>query len=69
MTKMEECILQSVSAEKTTFYIDISRGTDMWAGEIIVRLRENHKKIKLVGIIPYEKQSDEWSGATRFLIS
>ena len=61
MTKMEECILQAMSAEKTTFCIGMSRGIDMWAGEIIVKLRENHKKIKLVGVIPYEKQSDEWS--------
>lgn len=61
MTKMEECILQIVKAGKTTFYIGMSSRIDMWAGKIIVRLRESHKKIKLVGVIPYEKQSDEWS--------
>lgn len=59
MTKMEECILQIVKAGKTTFYIGMSSRIDMWAGKIIVRLRESHKKIKLVGVIPYEKQSDE----------
>lgn len=61
MMKIEECILQAINADKTTFYIGMARGTDMWAGETIIKLREKYKKVKLIGIIPYEKQYNDWN--------
>ena len=49
----------------TTFLTGMARGTDMWAAETVLQLREvfPHGKIQLWAIVPYVKQAVSWNEA------
>lgn len=47
----------------TTFLTGMARGTDLWAAETVLQLREVFPKIQLWAIIPYAKQAASWNQA------
>lgn len=43
-----------------SFYTGMARGTDMWAAEIVLKLREKYSDIRLTAVVPFTEQADEW---------
>lgn len=39
----------------------MSRGTDLWAADIIIHLRRYNHNLKLIGMIPYDGFDEKWS--------
>ena len=50
--KLEQAILQAISDGFTTFISGTARGVDIWAAEIVLRLRTSGKPIKLICASP-----------------
>jgi len=57
------------------FYVGGALGTDLWAGEILLRLKEQpeYRDIELVVVLPFEGHDAEWDAGSRsrlrFLLS
>ena len=60
-------IKNAVNDGITTFITGMSKGTDLYAGEIIVDMRDKNKAIKLICISPYKGYGYEWSTAWKQL--
>ena len=44
----------------TTFITGMACGTDIWAGRIVVRLKDRFPDIRLIAAIPFPEFSDKW---------
>ena len=51
----------AVSAGFTTFISGLATGTDLWAAEHILRLREKDERIRLVGVMPFLRHAEHFS--------
>lgn len=51
----------------TCFYVGGSLGVDMWAGEIVLRLKEQpgYERIELVVVVPYKGHDLNWDERSR----
>ena len=58
---LEEAILQAVDEGFVTFISGMARGVDIWAAEIVLRLRESNPAIHLVAASPYRGLESRWS--------
>lgn len=58
---LERAITQAVDAGYTTFITGMAYGVDVWAGEIVVRLRESHPELHLIAAVPFEGFESRWS--------
>ncbi len=58
---LEEAILQAVDDGYTTFISGMARGVDIWAAEIVLKLRDAGRPIKLICAIPYDGFDNKWS--------
>lgn len=58
---LERAIAQAVDAGYTTFITGMAYGVDVWAGEIVVRLRESHPELHLIAAVPFEGFESRWS--------
>lgn len=58
---LENEILASVAAGYTLFLTGMNCGTDIWAGNIVIRLKDRFPELKLVAAIPYSEFADTWS--------
>lgn len=58
---LERAIVQAIKDGFTTFITGMARGVDMWAGEIVIKLRENDDRIKLICASPFEGFEKSWS--------
>ena len=58
---LEEAILQAVDEGFVTFISGMARGVDIWAAEIVLRLRESNPAIHLVAASPYRGFESRWS--------
>jgi len=63
--RLEEAIRQSVAAGYMKFQTGMAMGADIWASEIILRLKEEFPGVRLRCCLPCETQSDRWSGGWR----
>ena len=54
-------IRRSVEDGFTTFITGMARGVDIWAGQAVLKLREENPAIKLVAASPYEGFEARWS--------
>ena len=57
---LENSILQAISERYTTFITGMACGVDIWATEIVVRLKERDPKLHLVAAIPYPGFDEPW---------
>ena len=57
---LEQAIHQAVDDGITTFITGMAMGTDIWAGEIIIRLRSSNPEIVLITAIPFPSFPDRW---------
>ena len=58
---LEVSILQAVDDGFVTFISGMARGVDIWAAEIVLRLRESNPAIHLVAASPYRGFESRWS--------
>ncbi len=54
-------IAAAVSAGYTTFLCGMGMGADIWAGEIVLAMREKNPRIRLVCAVPWPAFSNRWS--------
>ncbi|NLO86494.1 MAG: DUF1273 domain-containing protein [Clostridiales bacterium] len=45
----------------TTFYSGMAQGVDMWGAELILALKRQVPKLKLIAALPCETQANRWS--------
>ena len=60
IVELRKEILQAIDSGYTTFLTGMSRGVDLWAADIIIHLREQNPKLKLIGVIPFEGFERKW---------
>ena len=58
---LEAAIRQAVDDGFVTFISGMARGVDIWAAEIVLRLRESNPAIHLVAASPYRGFESRWS--------
>lgn len=58
---LETAILQAVNDGFVTFITGMARGVDIWAGEIVLQLREHNPNLHLIAASPYEGFESRWS--------
>lgn len=71
LTQSESEIIAGLEREIRKAYADginvfitgMARGVDIWAAEIVLKLRKEHKDIKLICASPYEGFEKKWSAA------
>ena len=69
---LENAILTAINDGYTTFITGMAYGTDIWAGNIVVRLKDRFPDLKLIAAVPFpefsEKWDDEWKDRYNRLI-
>ena len=58
---LEKAIKNAISSGYSTFITGMAYGVDIWAGEIVVRLRESNPELHLNAAIPYPDFCARWS--------
>lgn len=58
---LETAIRQAIDDGKNVFISGMARGVDIWAAEIVLRLRNEGRKIKLICASPYKDFERGWS--------
>lgn len=70
---LENEILSAVRDGYRTFISGMAYGTDIWAGTIVVRLKDRFPNLKLIAAVPFPDFSvswnDEWKRRYEILIS
>ncbi|MDF2568349.1 MAG: hypothetical protein K0R90_1805 [Oscillospiraceae bacterium] len=59
--QLYESILCAIENGFTCFLTGMARGVDIYAGEIVMLLKQRHPDIKLVCVVPYEGHAQGWS--------
>ncbi len=59
--KLEFAIEKAISRGYSTFITGMAYGVDIWAGEIVVRLRETNPDLHLIAALPFPDFSSRWS--------
>ena len=54
-------ILKAVQDGYTTFITGLARGVDIWAGQIVLRLRQSNPNLRLIAALPYPICESRWS--------
>lgn len=57
---LENEILAAIREGYTTFITGMACGTDIWAGKIVVRLRDRFPDLKLIAAIPFPDFTESW---------
>lgn len=69
---LREQICKAVSDGYTTFITSMGMGVDIWAAQIVIRLRDDNPFLHLIAAEPYPsfpaKWSDEWAEAYREIL-
>ena len=60
---LEAAIRQAIADGKNVFISGMARGVDIWAAEIVLRLRDEGQDIKLICASPYKGFERGWSAA------
>ncbi|MBP3305757.1 MAG: DUF1273 family protein [Oscillospiraceae bacterium] len=58
---LTDAICQAIADGKNVFISGMARGVDIWAAEIVLRLRSQGEDIKLICASPYEGFERGWS--------
>ena len=62
---LEEAILKAIKDGYTTFITGMARGVDIWAGQIVLRLRQTNPELRLIAALPYPNCDSRWSTSWR----
>lgn len=62
---LEDAILKAVHDGYTTFVTGMARGVDIWAGQIVLRLRQSNPDLRLIAALPYPGCDSRWSANWR----
>jgi len=62
---LENEILQAIADGYTTFITGMARGTDIWAGKIVIRLKDRFPDIRLIAAVPFPSFYEGWDAAWR----
>lgn len=58
---LESSIQQAIMDGYTTFITGMAYGVDIWAGQIIVKLRKSNPDLHLIAAVPFRGFEDRWS--------
>lgn len=58
---LESAIQQAITDGYTTFITGMAYGVDIWAGQIVVRLRKSNPALHLIAAVPFRGFEDRWS--------
>lgn len=61
IAELEEEIESAIRSGYTTFITGMAYGVDIWAGEIVVRLRQDDPRIRLIASVPFPGFESRWS--------
>ena len=59
---LENEILRTIKDGYTTFITGMAYGTDIWAGNIVVRMKDRFPELKLIAAVPFPGFADKWTG-------
>ena len=59
---LEAEIKKAIDRQFTTFITGMAKGTDLIAAEIVLRLREEDPRLRLVAALPYPNFGQRWGG-------
>ena len=59
--KLTKAINDAISDGFTTFITGMARGVDMWAAEIVISIKENDDRIKLICASPFIDFEKNWT--------
>ncbi len=62
---LRKAILKAYNEGYNEFISGVSEGADLWAAEIVLRLREIHPDIRLICAIPFPEQENKWEQSFR----
>jgi uncharacterized phage-like protein YoqJ len=62
---LEGAILKAIHEGFTTFITGMARGVDIWAGQIVLRLRQDIPDLRLIAALPYPGCDRRWSASWR----
>ena len=62
---LEEAILKAFRDGYTTFITGMARGVDIWAGQIVLWLRQENPDMRLIAALPYPGCDTRWSASWR----
>lgn len=62
---LENAILKAVQSGYTTFITGMARGVDIWAGQIVLRLRQSNQDLRLIAAQAYPGCERRWSASWR----
>ena len=69
---LETAIQQAIADGYTTFITGMAYGVDIWAGQIVVRLRKGNPALHLIAAVPFRgfegRWSSEWKRSYRELL-
>lgn len=60
---LAEQILTAYNEGYTIFITGMQRGVDLWAAEIVLKLKEDHPEIQLIGASAFPHMEDGWTEA------
>lgn len=58
---LDQEIRRMIDVGVTTFYCGMALGVDMWAAEIVLKLKKEFSDIQLIAVLPHEEQANKWS--------
>jgi len=62
LIKLEKSILQAISEGINVFITGMAPGVDIWAAEIVIRLRDEERyPLKLIAAVPHPDFDQRWS--------
>lgn len=62
---LKESILKAIHEGYTTFIAGMARGVDIWAGQIVLRLRQHNPELRLIVALPYPGCDTRWTANWR----
>lgn len=58
---LKMAILQAIDDGFVTFITGMARGVDIWAGEIVLQIRQSRPSIHIIAASPYQGFESRWS--------
>ena len=58
---LENEILSTIKDGYTTFITGMAYGTDIWAGNVVIRLKDRFPDLKLIAAVPFPGFADKWT--------
>ncbi len=59
-TEMARKIKELIESGVTAFYSGMAQGTDQWGAQIVLDMKRKYPDIRLIAVLPCDKQSDNW---------